>query len=67
MTFLKTKCNPDRNCMLVAATGLGCTTVGTLTTCFCDTDLCNGSETIGIKPMVAIITTMLTISIGRMV
>ena len=67
MTFLKTKCNPDRNC--VAATGLGCTTVGTLTTCFCDTDLCNGngSETIGIKPMVAIITAMLTISIGRMV
>jgi len=44
----------------------GCTTASTMTTCLCDTDLCNGSETIGIKPMIAIITAMLTIFFGKM-
>jgi len=56
-----------RNCQ-AAAPGLdaGCTTVSTLTTCLCDTDLCNGSETIGIKPMIAIITALLTLFLGKM-
>merc|ERR1711978_671297 len=49
-----------------AAGNNGCTTVSTLTTCFCDTDLCNGSETMGMKPLVAITTTMLTIFVGKM-
>jgi len=52
--------------MKVPSMDAGCTTVSTLTTCLCDTDLCNGSETIGIKPMIAIITAMLTIFFGKM-
>ena len=64
--LLKPKCYFNRNCQAAAPTGLGCTTVSSATTCFCDTDLCNGSETIGIKPMIAIITAILTIFLGKM-
>ena len=51
----------------MAAQPNGCTTTGTATTCFCDTDLCNGTEASGIKPLIAIIASLFAIVFRKMI
>ena len=43
----------------------GCSWAGDAWVCLCDTDLCNRSQTIGIKPIIAIITTGMAIFFGK--